>query len=191
MSSTDRINVLTALAAACAVLLAAGCRKAPDTQEQGDKTMSFTVTSSAFADGQPIPKKYTDDGEDVSPPLSWSGAPEATKQFAVIVDDPDAPGDQPWVHWVLYGIPGRTRSLPEATGAKGKPASGFVEGRNSWGRTGWGGPAPPSGTHRYYFKLHALDAELKLQPGLTKDALLKAIQGHVLGTGQLLGTYRR
>ena len=188
MAATGKV---CGFAIALFVLLAAGCKRTADLQEQGEKTMNFTLTSSAFADGQPIPKKYTDDGTDVSPPLSWSNVPEGARQFALIVDDPDAPTREPWVHWVLYGISGDATSLSEGTGGKGKQASGLLEGENSWRKTGWGGPAPPSGVHHYHFKLYALDAELKLQRGLTKDALLKAIKPHLLGEAELVGTYKR
>ena len=152
--------------------------------------MSITVKSSTFASGQPIPAKYTADGQDISPPLSWSDVPAGTEQFALIVDDPDAPRGT-WIHWVVYGIPGDATSLPEGAGAKGKPAAGLLEGRNSWGKPGWGGPSPPSGTHRHYFRVYALGAEVKLKEGLTEAELTKAIEGHVLGMGELMGTYRR
>jgi len=155
----------------------------------------MTLTSSAFEPNQPIPRRYTGDGQDLSPPLAWTGAPEGTKQFALIVDDPDAPTTQPWVHWVLYAIGADRTSLPE-----GIPPSlhvsdppGLLQGKNSWNKVGYGGPAPPPGhgVHHYHFKLYALDAALPLEPGLTKDALLKAIQGHVLAEAELVGTYQR
>jgi Raf kinase inhibitor-like YbhB/YbcL family protein len=161
-------------------------------------THGIAVTSTAFGDGQPIPTKYTEDGEDISPPLAWSDAPSGTKQWALICDDPDAPTDEPWVHWVLYGLPASTRSLPEGvkTSAQLSEPKGTLQGKNSWpnGRTvGYRGPAPPKGhgVHHYHFKLYALDNESKLSPGLTKSGLLKAIDGRVLGVGELVGTYQR
>lgn len=155
-------------------------------------------TSTAFGSGEPIPKKYTGDGQDVSPPLAWQEAPAGTRQWALICDDPDAPTDEPWVHWVIYGLPASVRSLPEGvkTTAQLSDPKGALQGKNSWpdGRTvGYRGPAPPKGhgVHHYHFKLYALDAELKQSPGLTKNELLKAIDGKTLATGELVGTYER
>ena len=148
------------------------------------------VTSSAFAEGAMIPVKYTGDGADVSPPLSWSGAPEGTKSFALISDDPDAPVGT-WVHWVLFNIPPDVTELPENVPADEKLASGAVHGKNDFRRLGYGGPMPPSGTHRYYFKLYALDALLELAHGAAKADLLRAIEGHILAQGQLMGKYSR
>jgi Raf kinase inhibitor-like YbhB/YbcL family protein len=164
------------------------------------KTMAhgIAITSTAFSNGQPIPQKYTGDGQDVSPPLAWTDAPAGTKQWALICDDPDAPTDEPWVHWVIYGIPATVRSLPEAvkTSAQLSEPKGTLQGKNSWpgGRTvGYRGPAPPKGhgVHHYHFKLYALDGDQKLAAGLTKNDLLKAIDGKVLGAGELVGTYER
>jgi Raf kinase inhibitor-like YbhB/YbcL family protein len=161
-------------------------------------THGIAVTSTAFGNGHPIPTKYTEDGQDVSPPLAWSDAPTGTKQWALICDDPDAPTDEPWVHWVIYGLPASTRSLPEGvkTSAQLSEPKGTLQGKNSWpkGRTvGYRGPAPPKGhgVHHYYFKLYALDSESKLSPGLTKSDLLEAIDGRILGVGELVGTYER
>jgi hypothetical protein len=160
--------------------------------------MTLTVTSSAFPSGQPVPKQHTGDGADTSPPLKWSGAPEGTKEFAVICDDPDAPSAQPWVHWVIYGIPADVSSLPEGIPSDERLASpvAALQGKNSWpsGKTvGYRGPAPPPGhgVHHYHFKVYALDARLGLAAGLTKDKLLAAMQGHILATGELVGTYSR
>ncbi|MCY2929884.1 MAG: YbhB/YbcL family Raf kinase inhibitor-like protein [Planctomycetota bacterium] len=146
------------------------------------------LTSTAFAQGQPIPKKHTGEGADVSPPLAWAGAPAGAKAFALLVDDPDAPvGD--WVHWLLYNIPATTSALKE--GVTPKDAAG-TDGKNSWGKIGYRGPMPPPGkAHRYFFKLYALDADLALPPGLTKKEFLQKIDGHVLAEGQLMGTYKR
>lgn len=157
--------------------------------------MTLTVTSSAFAAGETIPRKYTGDGEDVSPPLAFSGLPDGTQSIALICDDPDAPTPQPWVHWVIYNIPGDVASLDEGVPNDeqlDKPR-GACQGTNSWGTIGYGGPAPPRGhgVHHYHFRVYALDADLSLNPGLEKAALLKAISGHVLAEGELVGTYSR
>ena len=158
---------------------------------------SLNVTSSAFQPGQVISKKYTGDGEDVSPPLAWSGLPAGTKQLALICDDPDAPRTEPWVHWVIYAIPPQTAGLPEGVPRTERLENppGALQGRNSWptDNLGYRGPAPPPkhDAHRYFFKLYALDTALALKPGLTKDELLTAIQGHVLAEGRLLGKYDR
>ena len=155
----------------------------------------ITLQSSAFAQNETVPRKYTGDSDDKSPPLSWSGVPPGTKQLALIVDDPDAPTATPWVHWVLYAIPPETTSLPEGItpSLRVSQPPGLLQGKNSWGKVGYGGPAPPKGhgRHRYFFKLYALDAPISLEPGASKDALLKAISGHVLGEGELIGTYER
>ena len=149
--------------------------------------MPLEVKSSAFAAGGTIPRKYTGEGTDVSPPLSWSNVPEGTKEFALICDDPDAPRPTPWVHWVLYKIPASVRELPEGS------SGGAREGRNDFGNRGYGGPMPPPGhgVHHYHFKLYALDTELDLPPGATKDQVLAAMRGHVLAQGELVGTYQR
>ena len=153
--------------------------------------MKMTLTSSAFAEGASIPSKYTADGEDVSPPLKWANVPAGAKSLALICDDPDAPVGT-WVHWVLYGLPADTAELPEAVPATKTIAGGARQGTNDFKRIGYGGPAPPKGApHRYHFKLYALDAELDLDPGATKQALLRAMEGHVLAQGQLMGTYQR
>jgi hypothetical protein len=145
------------------------------------------VTSAAFKGGQAIPRKHTGEGEDVSPPLAWAGAPEGTKEFALVCDDPDAPRPKPWVHWVVYRIPSGTTSLAE--GASG----GALKGMTDFGRTGYGGPMPPPGhgVHHYHFKVYALDSPVALGPGATKEDLLSAVEGHVLAEGELVGTYER
>ena len=157
--------------------------------------MSLTISSSAFAAGQPVPRKYTGDGQDMSPPLSFSGVPDRTQEFALIVDDPDAPTPQPWVHWTIYKIPADITELPEGVPAAERVSSpgGALQGKNSWGKTSYGGPAPPKGhgVHHYHFKLYALDQALPVQPGLDKAGLLKAMSGHILAEGELVGTYQR
>jgi Raf kinase inhibitor-like YbhB/YbcL family protein len=153
------------------------------------------VRSTAFSAGATIPTQFTGDGEDVSPELSWTGVPPAAKELALIMDDPDAPSPQPWVHWVMYKIPAATAELPQAEPKADKVDSpaGAVQGKNSWGGVGYRGPAPPKGhgTHHYHFKLYALDAPLDVPPGADKAALEKAMSGHVLAQGEVVGTYRR
>jgi Raf kinase inhibitor-like YbhB/YbcL family protein len=155
--------------------------------------MAFLLTSTAFKEGAAIPVKYTCDGADVSPPLAWSGAPAGTVGFALIADDPDAPAGT-WVHWVLYDLPATASRLPENV-AKAETLpdlGGALQGRTDFRRPGYGGPCPPPGpAHRYFFKLYALDAPLKLKAGATKGDVEAAMQGHVLGTAQLMGTYAR
>jgi Raf kinase inhibitor-like YbhB/YbcL family protein len=150
--------------------------------------MIFELTSAAFAAGEPIPPKYTCDGDDVSPPLEWSEPPAGTQSFALICDDPDAPVGT-WVHWVLYDLPAETRTLPEAVPSDADLPSGGRNGENSWRRLGYGGPCPPSGTHRYFFKLYALDTALDLAAGASKKELLGAMEGHVLAQAELMGVY--
>ena len=161
--------------------------------------MTIKLHSSAFADQGSIPQEYTEDGRDVSPPLAWENVPPGTKELALICDDPDAPSKEPWVHWVVYKIPGDLRALNENISPQPRLAdslAGAMQGKNSWpsGRTvGYRGPAPPRGhgTHHYQFRIYALDASLSLEPGLDKTALLQAIHGHVLAQGLLIGTYGR
>jgi Raf kinase inhibitor-like YbhB/YbcL family protein len=156
-----------------------------------EKSMSFQVTSSAFAEGQSIPKKHTCDDKDVSPPLKWSGAPVLTQSFALIADDPDAPVGT-WVHWVLYDVPAATSELAEGVDRSQQLPSGARQGINDFHRVGYGGPCPPPGKpHRYFFKLYALDQVPGLKAGATKKELLKAMEGHVLAEAQLMGTYQR
>lgn len=181
---------LVGLLAACGWpqdLLPAGV-PAPTAEEVS--TMVLQITSPAFADGTAIPARYTCTGDDLSPALAWSGAPPGTVSFALIMDDPDAPG-QTWVHWVVYNLPAEAVGLPEGITANTALPGGALQGRNSWRRNDYGGPCPPSGTHRYYFKLYALDTTLPLGPGATKAEVLAALEGHVLVEAQLMGTYRK
>ena len=152
--------------------------------------MSFVLSSSAFQAGEGIPSPYTCDGRDISPPLAWTAPPDGTKSLALINDDPDAPMGT-WVHWVVYNLPPSVRQLPEAFPADKERPDGTRQGRTDFGRIGYGGPCPPSGTHRYIFKLYALDTVLSLGPGATKAAVEAAMQGHILAQAQLIGTYRR
>ena len=153
--------------------------------------MAFTLSSSSFKEGAPIPVKHTCDGSDVSPPLAWSGAPSGAAGFALIMDDPDAPAGT-WVHWVLYDLPARSSALAENVAKTETLKDGAVQGRNDFRNTGYGGPCPPPGkAHRYFFKLYALDAPLGRKPGATKQDVERGMQGHVLATAQLMGTYAR
>lgn len=157
--------------------------------------MSFTITSPAFAENGTIPKRHTGEGEDLSPSLQWSGAPSGTKEFALICDDPDAPVAEPWVHWVIYKIPGSSKGLPEGVPAQERlrEPAGALQGLNTWPKLGYNGPMPPSGHgwHRYFFKLYALGASVNLGPRATKKDLLAAMKGHVLGEAQVVGRYKR
>ena len=159
-------------------------------QPEGDGEMVVQITSTAFAEGEMIPKQYTCDGADISPPLSWTGVPASAKSLALISDDPDAPMGT-WVHWVLYNIPPDTAGLPEKVPPDDTVLGGARHGKTDFGRLGYGGPCPPGGTHRYFFKLYALDTVLDLPVGATKDELLKAMKGHVLAEGELMGKYTR
>ncbi len=153
--------------------------------------MTMQLTSNAFTEGQPIPRTYTADGKDASPPLRWADPPANTQAFALICEDPDAPR-KTWTHWVLFNLPAGTRELPEGASREGQMPGGALQGTNDFHKTGYGGPAPPPGRpHRYFFKLYALDAPVKLQAGASKDQLLAAMKGHVLGEAQLMGTYGR
>ena len=148
------------------------------------------LMSAAFKEGQAIPRPYTCDGVNVSPPLEWSGVPQSAKTLAIICDDPDAPAGT-WVHWVLYNLPADKIGMIENTPATEKLAGGGMQGTNDFKKIGYGGPCPPGDTHRYFFKIYALDSELPLQPGVTKAELLKAMEVHIVAQGQLTGTYSR
>jgi Raf kinase inhibitor-like YbhB/YbcL family protein len=156
--------------------------------------MALKVTSAAFQPAGPIPSKYTCEGQDISPPLTWSGAPANTTSFVLIVDDPDAPDpakpERVYVHWVVYNLPATTTALPENASKKGLP-KGAVQGKNDWGKAEYGGPCPPIGRHRYFFKLYALDSELTGLSSATKADLERAMKGHVLASGRLVGTYQK
>ncbi len=156
--------------------------------------MSLSVSSKAFAGGQPIPARYTCDGANVSPPLEWSAVPGGTQSLALIVEDPDAPDPEAptttWIHWILYNIPPAFGALPEDLARHGVPP-GALEGLNDWKKTGYGGPCPPVGTHRYFHRLYALGAVLPDLHGPRKPALLQAMRGKVLAEAALIGTYAR
>lgn len=158
--------------------------------------MSLVLTSSAFAEGGEIPSRYTCEAEtqEISPPLAWQGLPPGTRSLALIADDPDAPDPQApkmtWVHWVLYNLPSDSSGLPEAVAPQDLPP-GTLQGLNDWKKTGYGGPCPPIGRHRYFFKLHALDIVLPDLGTPTKAGLEKAMGGHVLARAELVGTYEK
>ena len=154
----------------------------------GGETME--LKSQAFAAGEMIPAQYTCDGQDISPPLSWSDPPTGTIDFALISDDPDAPVGT-WVHWVMWNIPVSASALDENLPKTASLPNGTKQGTTDFQRIGYGGPCPPSGTHRYFFKLYALDTALNLPASTTKKDLEKAMQGHILGQAELIGTYRR
>jgi len=156
--------------------------------------MTFQLTSTSFGNGQPIPARHTSDGEDASPPLAWTDPPPGTKSFALVVHDPDAPDPRApkrdWVHWVLCDLPASARSLPAGARARDLPP-GTREGRNDWGETGWRGPSPPVGRHRYFFELRALDCTLPDLGKTTRHDVEAAMKGHVLGSATLMGTYAK
>jgi Raf kinase inhibitor-like YbhB/YbcL family protein len=156
--------------------------------------MALTLSSTSFTHQGEIPSQYTCEGKDISPPLAWSGAPEKTKSFALIMDDPDAPDPKApkrvYVHWVLYNLPASASGLPEAVKTAKLPA-GTKEGKNDWGRTGYGGPCPPIGRHRYFHKLYALDTVLADLGTPTKKDLEAAMEGHILARAELMGTYQK
>jgi Raf kinase inhibitor-like YbhB/YbcL family protein len=184
----DATCVAAAVLVACAVPgdRATDLGAAPTAEEDAmSSQVQFTIRSPAFEHGRPIPVRFTDDGEDVNPELQLAGVPAAAKSLALIMDDPDAPMGT-WVHWVVWGISPEDTVIPE----DGLPA-GAAEGLNSWGRSGYGGPAPPSGTHRYFFKAYALDTTLELPSTATKKELEAAMEGHVIARAQIMGTYSR
>lgn len=177
---------------------AAGCRdndpKAPNEESIERAPMTIAVTSGGFSSNGAIPAKFSGDGEDLSPPLTFARVPREAKELVLIVDDPDAPGDEPWVHWVVYKIPADGK-LPEGVDPSENPLkpNGALQGKNSWGAVGYRGPAPPKGdgVHHYHFKVFALDEPLSVKPGLDKATLRAAMKGHVLARGELIGTYQR
>ena len=159
-----------------------------------EATMALEISSPVFADGAAIPSKYTCEGDDISPPLAWSGVPDGTKSLALIVDDPDAPDpaapQRTWVHWVVYDIPLGAGGIGEDANANGLPA-GAKAGLNDWKRADYGGPCPPIGRHRYFFKLYALDTALSLADKANKAGVEAAMKGHVLAEAQIIGTYQK
>ncbi len=165
-------------------------READNRAEGGKEMEEIKITSSAFDQGGPIPSKYTCDGANVSPPLRWTGVPEGTVSIAIISDDPDAPMGT-WVHWVLYNLPGQTKELAQDFPPDETLPDGTRQGITDFGSTGYGGPCPPSGTHRYFFKIYAMDNKIDIVSVINKKDLVKAMEGHILAQGQLMGKYKR
>ena len=162
----------------------------PTVAVKGGNRTPIKITSAAFEEGGMIPAKYTCDGANVSPPLAWSDVPPDAKSLALITDDPDT-SHGTWTHWVVYKIPATEKGLPEGVPEGDTLADGARQGTNDPKKTAYSGPCPPDGTHRYFFKLYALDTDLNLASGATKDQLLKAIEGHVVAEGELMGQYKR
>ena len=171
-------------------LIVIGAFILPLSLNAGGNELKLAIASSAFPESGMIPRKYSCDGQDISPDLSWEGVPEATRSLALICDDPDAPAGT-WVHWVLFNIPPGEKGFPAEIAPQGKLSNGALQGTNDFGRLGYGGPCPPRGTHRYYFKLYALDAMLPLNAGATKAQVEAAMKGHILAQAQLIGKYKR
>jgi Raf kinase inhibitor-like YbhB/YbcL family protein len=171
-----------------------GCGGRPTVPDEDPKLLTIRLTSPAFAEGQMIPREYTCDGEDRSPPVEWSGVPSQARSLALTCDDPDAPAGT-WSHWVAYNLPPEVASLPEALAASNpvrlESGAEARQGKNDFGKIGYGGPCPPSGTHRYIFRLYALDTRLEPLAGATRGTLLTALKGHVLAEGRLMGKYQR
>jgi len=190
MSSIRSRLLVPVLALATGAGLAATPAEPNAAAKEGRK-MKIQLTSPAFKQGEPIPGKHSCSGADVSPPLAIASVPKEAKSLVLILDDPDAPSGS-WIHWILYGIPPQTTAIPEGTSAKGTSPVTAQLGKNSWGRTEWGGPCPPpGGKHRYFFRLYALDTELSLPRGTPKPDVMRAIEGHILAQGELMGTFQR
>ena len=193
----NRFNRSIRLLFGCAILwlalLIVACSGSDHQSADREEKIAMTIqlTSPTLVEGQPIPTKYTCDGADISPPLKWSNVPPGAKSLALICDDPDAPAGV-WVHWILYDLPPTVTELPERVPTTETIPNGAKQGVNDFKRIGYGGPCPPRGNpHRYFFKLYALDAELQLKARATKKDLVRAMEGHILAEGQLMGTYKR
>ncbi len=175
------------LAALAAMVVA----QQPSQPKGGHFAMAFTLASPAFTSGAAIPKPYTCQGTDISPALTWSGHPTQTASFAIVMDDPDAPVGT-WVHWIIWNIPESAHQLAESVAKRDRLDSGAIQGRNDFRKIGYNGPCPPPGnTHRYFFRLYALDVKLSLSPGAARNELDAAMQGHVLTHTEYMGTFRR
>lgn len=183
------MRTATIATVALALSWAVACDTERAGKQEGGTADMLSITSPAFEDGEAIPAKFTADGEDVSPPLVVRNVPPAAKELALICEDPDAPRPEPWVHWVMYGLDAGTKEIPEGFAGARQGSNSWPEGKNE----GWGGPSPPkgTGTHRYIFTLYALDGAVDLGPGAAKDELEKAMEGHVVTTARLTGTYTR
>ena len=187
MKTTIKLGIMV-LAAAGVLILPGG------PGSKGEVQMALKIESEVFNDGEAIPKQFTCEGQDVSPPLAWSGVPADARSLILIVDDPDAPDPEApkmtWVHWVLYNLPAETAGLAQGVAAQDLPA-GTGEGLNDWKRTGYGGPCPPIGRHRYFHKLYALDTRLEGLNNPTKAQVEAAMQGHVVARAELVETYAK
>jgi len=185
----NQFHCITSLLILGFVVTALSCHDQSSSKEEHG-IMEITIKSSAFTEGAMIPVKYTCDGNNVSPPLQWSDPPEGTKSFALISDDPDAPIGT-WVHWVMFNIPPTVRELQENVPSSQVLPNGAIQGITDFGSAGYGGPCPPSGTHRYFFKIYALDCTLDLGSGAKKKQVVEAMKNHILAQGQLMGKYKR
>jgi Raf kinase inhibitor-like YbhB/YbcL family protein len=183
------VTLLLTMLAAC--LTAPALVGAGHSQPERGKPAMLQLTSSAFEPESNIPAQFSCDGRDVSPDLSWSAAPTRTKSFALVMHDPDAPIAGGYTHWIVYNIPATAHHLTEGIPNQDRLLDGTMQGKNDAGKYGYTGPCPPSGTHRYYFRLYALDVQLDPSAGSSKASIEKAIQGHVLATAELLGRYKR
>ena len=173
------------------ILIGCGCQASPTAAPEGVQPMTIQITSTAFTEGDPIPQKYTCDSDNISPPLAWTGIPAQAKTLALIVDDPDAPVGV-WVHWVMFDMPPDLNSIPEGVAKTPIVAGVGSQGNTDFRKPGYGGPCPPKGKpHRYFFRLYALDSLLNLPAGAKRAELDQAMRGHILATGQLIGTYGR
>ena len=174
-----------------ALSVAGQTEEATEKPKEEVEMATLELKSDAFKQGETIPVKYTCDGDDISPQLSWGKPPDGTMELVLICDDPDAPVGT-WDHWIIYSLPPDTVGLPEGIPKTKEIENGGLQGKNSWGRIGYGGPCPPRGpAHRYLFKLYAIDKTLDLKPGVTKENLEKAMRGHILAQGELMGKYAR
>ena len=178
------------LIAAVGIVCAGQSARVSEAVKARGRKVQIKVTSTAFHEGEMIPKRYACDGANVSPPLAWTGVPENAKSIAVFCDDPDAPMGA-WVHWILFNLPASAKDLPEHVPNDRMLAGGAKQGANDSGKIGYSGPCPPSGTHRYYFKVYALDKQLDLEPGVKKGPFVSAIEGRILAQGHLMGKYSR
>lgn len=179
----------------CCLLAFIGCSSSQSSHGENSlmekNNVSFLITSSSFPDGAAIPKKFTCDGENISPQLSWTTVPNGTKSLALITEDPDAPAGT-WTHWVLFDLPGDARQLPEGVAPSNELPDGAKQGKNDFGKIGYGGPCPPPGkAHRYFFKLYALSSDPEVQAGASKQHLLHAMEGYILAQTEIVGTYQR
>lgn len=180
------VNVIAVVVAAIAL---SGCAS-DKPMSAGGAEMTLSVSSQAFREGEKIPAKYSCDGQNISPPLIWDEPPAETRSFALIVDDPDAPGGT-FTHWILFNLPATNRELPEAIPTQDQLPNGALQGKNDFGKVGYGGPCPPAGhPHRYQFTLYALDRVLDLTAGASREQLTAAMQGHIIARGRLTGTYQ-